>query len=314
MLAMMVLTLPLTVFAEPTGNLQLEESKKVYSSERITFGIQSSLVNGKAHELVYQNGHKLSELIWDIRNVLMLEGSVSALLSPSWGLRLNASVSSMVTKQDSTMDDYDWLLVGADWTHWSHHENTTLEKGLTFDVNLSQQLYSDEAGAFNINAIVGFKRDKWAWKAVGGSYIYSTFFLRDTTGTFANVPVGAYEQTVNAPYAGVSLSYREEDFSVFLSIAGSPFVYAETIDQHYLRSLTITDTFASGNMVNIDFSYTYHINTAASLSLSYAYQKYYENRGDANYNYYASGVQINGPYAGMDLTYHKAGFSANYSF
>jgi len=314
LLAMLAVMVPLNAFAGPSGNFQVEESKNAYSSKRITLGIQTGLANGVAHELVYQGGHKLSELIWDIKNVLMLEANVSALLSRSKGVRLNASISSMVKKQDSTMDDYDWFIVGADWTHWSHHENTTLEKGLTFDVSLSKRIFSNESGAFNFEGEIGFRRDNWRWSASGGSFVYSVAGFRDTTGVFANIPVISYEQTINTPYVGASASYREKDVSLYLRLAGSPMVFAETVDQHYLRSLTITDTFRSGKMVNVDVSGIWHMSKSVDLSINYSYVKYFEKKGDAHYNYYATGVQLYGPFAAMDLGYQTVGVGVSYSF
>jgi len=315
LLAMLAVMVPFTAVAGPSANFQVEESKEAYSSERFTLGLQTGLANGTAHELVYFGNHKLSELIWDIKNVFMVEGNVSALLVPSWGLRLNASVSSMVNKQDSTMDDYDWFIIGADWTHWSHHGNTTLERALTFDVNLSKSLYSDKSGAFQLNGELGFKRDNWRWSASGGSFIYSVAGFRDTTGVFANIPVISYEQTINTPYIGASASYREENFSLFFAVSGSPFVYAEAVDHHYLRNLVFTDTFSSGRMVNVDLSYAYHMTKALSFGIAYAYQNYDMNRGDTVVvNQVTGATSSSFDSAGMDLTYHKVGFGAAYTF
>jgi len=181
-------------------------------------------------------------------------------------------------------------------------------------VNLSKRIYASESGEFNFNAELGFKRDNWRWSASGGSFIYSTFAFRDTAGVFANIPVISYEQTINTPYVGATASYRDESFSLFLRVAGSPLVFAETVDQHYLRSLTITDTFSSGKMVNVDMSGTWHISGNVDLSMNYSYVKYYENRGDAHYNYYVTGVQLYGPFAAMALDYHTVGLGMSYSF
>lgn len=320
MLVIIIMFAPMSLYAEvkrgtPSGGYKVEDSKEVHRNNRIILAIQTGLANGEAHELVYEGSHKLSELTWDIKNVFMVGGSVTAVLYPAWGLKFNAGISSMVKKQDSTMDDYDWLNTNSPWTHWSHHENTKLEKALTIDASLSKSILSDDSGTFNMDVELGFKRENWGWTASGGTFIYSVATFRDTTGTFANVPGISYEQTINTPYIGASISYRESAYSVFLRVIGSPFVFAEAVDHHYLRSLVFTDTVSSGNMVGVDLSLVYHMSKNMNFNINYFYQKHYTNRGDTVIYNQATGVQTYDlDSVGMSLTYQMIGIGATYSF
>ena len=320
LLLILAMMLPIEAYAEwdaakDSGSYKYEERKNIYAGDRLTFGIYTGVMNGEAHELVYFGSHKLSELIWDIRNAYMLGASVNAVIAPSWGLKLNGSISSTITKSDSTMDDFDWLIIGADWTHWSHHDNTKLERGLAIDLNVSKEVYASKDGSFAMDVALGFKRDNWRWSAAGGTFIYSTFTFRDTVGVFANIPVISYEQTINTPYIGVSMNWHEGDFSLFTRVIGSIFVSADAVDHHYLRNLVFTDQFKSGKMIGIDLNWAYHLNEEMRCELIYSYQNYVTNRGDTSiYNQITGVVTVNPDTAGMSLSYHTIGLKFTYAF
>ena len=318
-LVIIVMLSPMSLYAEAergsvSGSYKVEDSKKVYRNGRITLNIQTGLANGEAHELVYSGSDKISELTWDIKNVFMAGGNITAVLYRPWGLKFNAGISSMVKKQDSIMDDYDWFIINGPWTDWSH-ENATLEKALTIDVSLSKSILSDDSGSFNMDVELGFKRENWKWVSFGGTYIYSVFGFRDATGTFPNVPGISYEQTINTPFIGASASFRKADFSLFLRVVGSPFVFTEAVDYHYSRGLVFTDTFSSGKMIGLDLSLAYHMSENMSVNINYFYQQHYRNRGDTVTYNQATGAQTYDPNnAGMSLTYQTIGIDMTYSF
>lgn len=311
----LALLLSMATSASADSAVETKQKASIFASRTVEFGIHTGLANVKAHELVYIGSYKLSELIWDTNNAFMVGGDVSATLAPSWGLKLNARLSTAIGKPDSTMDDYDWLVVGADWSDWSHHDNTDLKKGLTADVNLSANLYANKSKTFVLDALLGYKRDQWKWGSVGGSFIYSTFTFRDTIGTFANIPVISYEQTIDTPYIGMAFEWTERYLTLGVKIIGSRFANAKAVDHHFLRSIVFTDTFKRGNMIGGDFDLTYHATENASFNIFYSFQSYFENRGNAANFDQSTGITTyfqNG--AGMSLGYQTFGIGANYAF
>lgn len=231
-----------------------DNQDEINDDKKVEVGIHAGMTNVQGNERVYDKSHKVSELLWDTKQAYMLGANASVVLDTSKNLKFNASFSTAVAKGNSTMDDYDWLLVGADWTHWSHHENTTLEKGLIMDIGFSQAIHNNHEKGTNWDILFGFKKDQWRWQAVGGSYIYSSGpnSLRDTVGTFVNVPGITYEQTIETPYIGVAFDWKKERMRLGFKVIGSFLASAKTVDHHHLRDLTFTDNFKKGKMLGED--------------------------------------------------------------
>ncbi|MFO8025805.1 omptin family outer membrane protease, partial [Thiohalophilus sp.] len=87
------------------------------------------VAQGKANELVYgqpsrwPRDYRLSQLIWETRQLPILSAGVRA---RSDRVTFNLRGRLGIPAGDAVMDDYDWLDVNRDWTHWSHHEDTAV--------------------------------------------------------------------------------------------------------------------------------------------------------------------------------------------
>jgi len=259
----------------------VDSGQRIYDNARVTFDIRAGATHVQAHEYAYSGAYKLSELIWDTKTAYMAGGTASILLSPLRNIRFNASFSHNITKGNSVMDDYDWLVVGADWSHWSHHDNTKLEKGMVVDIGISSRLYSNDSGAVELGVLMGYRRDQWRWGAVGGSYVYTVLpGFRNTAGIFPNVPVINYEQTISTPYIGASFDWSEGNFSLTANMIGSPFVSAETVDHHYLRNLIFTTKPEKGSMFGGDIALSYRMTNNAKFGVFYSVQNFSQSRGN----------------------------------
>ncbi len=251
----------------------------VVVSGRMSLG----LANGDSGEYVYvpELGHKLSELNWGINDVYMLGlgGSVSPL---SW-LKLNADVWFKLNEGQGTMDDYDWFVLDYQYTDWSHHENVDLTKGLIFDINAELTFYQWERSKFF--GIAGFKYDNWKWEVHGGDYVYSSYYLYDTVGSFPDDALAiTYEQKFYTPYLGIGFSSDLDPTPITFSgrIIGSTLVSADSKDQHHMRDLVGEDEFESGKMVAFDLAGAYNFTKNFSIQLSYHFQRYYEIKDDGH--------------------------------
>lgn len=238
-------------------------------------------LDGEGKEAVFDNGHKLSELTWQLEDVYML--NLGGSVSPRPWITFNADVWFKITDGDGAMDDYDWLVRGYTYTHWSHHDDTDLTQGLMFDVNAAFTLV--QSAETTLLGIAGFKHDTWEWEARGGSYVYSTNALYDTVGTF---PAGAkaitYSQTYDTPYIGLGFDATLSSVRLFGRFIYSPFAMLDTEDTHHMRNLRIDGDFDATDLYGVDLGFGYAFTPKFSLLGSVHYQKYDRADGDYVYN------------------------------
>ena len=257
-----------------------------------SLGSSVGLVEGTASELVYYypNGRKfkLSELTWDLKDVVMagVHGSVGY----SRWLRLNLGVWSALNEGNGMMVDRDWAYAPTasaaflepndqNWTHESRHPDTSLDKGTIVDVNLS--VLALPAGPFSLRGIVGFKSDTWNWSSRGGTYVYSVEGFRDTTGAFpAGQQVITYEQQYSIPYIGVGASWAWPAFQLESHLLYSPLVSASDSDYHVLRGVLFEGDFSGGTYVGLGLNATWAFARHWSATLGVEYQSISEITGD----------------------------------
>jgi len=152
---------------------------------------------------------------------------------------------------------------------------------------------------------------------VGGSFIYSSGpnSLRDTVGTFVNVPVITYEQTIEAPYIGAAFDWKKERMTLGFKVIGSFLVSAKTVDHHHLRDLTFTDNFKKGKMLGGAVHFAYKVAENTNVGIAYRFQSYFENRGNSvTYDKLTGQRTLFVDSSGMSLNYQILEMSAVYNF
>lgn len=283
-----------------------------------TLGVSAGYLTGEATELVYWpdvNNHKASELTWNIDSLYML--GIDAELEFFERLTVNLEAWFKVTDGEGTMDDYDWQIVGGDWTDWSHHEDTDVTDAYMFDLSVGGAFYKTEKALFR--AIVGYKADNFGWEARGGDYVYSVSGFRDAKGSFPDGELGiSYEQTYSAFYLGLGTEVKVSNFKAEAKIIYAPYVYAEATDNHHMRNLVVYDTvdeFGEGNMIAIDVSGSYYFTDKLSLGLGITYQSYNTMTGDSEWHFRDDGtVYLSEDGAGMDLSFTMITTTLKYNF
>jgi outer membrane protease len=256
-----------------------------------SLGTSVGLVEGTASELVYYypNGRKfkLSELTWDLKDVVMagLHGSMGI----GRRFRLNLGVWSALTEGDGMMVDRDWAYAPGvaaflepndqNWTHESQHPDTSLDKGMIVDTNAN--IMALQAGPFSFHGILGLKYDTWKWSARGGTYVYSSEGFRDTAGSFpAGAQVITYEQQYLIPYAGLRVSGTWPAFQLESHLLYSPLVSASDSDYHVLRGVLFEGDFSGGTYVGLGLNATWAFARHWSATLGAEYQSISEITGD----------------------------------
>ncbi len=271
-------------------------------------------LTGQAHEYVYwqdQGGHTASELVWDIDSMVMI--GIGGTVKPLEWMSINGDVWFNIGDGDGNMVDYDWMVPGMDWTDRSTHDDTDVSTGFMFDMSL--ELTAFKTSSVSFNGILGFRRDVFEWKAMGGSYIYSSNGFRDTVGNFPDGELGiTYEQTFDVPYFGVGMVGDFDQFHFKAKFIASMFVSGEAIDHHHMRDLVTTDDFSGENMWAIDIAASYDITPSLGVEAAYFYESYDTMTGDSTWDFGPGNVSVLSDGAGADLEVSMFSLNLIYTF
>lgn len=261
-------------------------------------------LRGTSTENIYDptnKKNKVSQLDWNVQ-APTVGGRVA--FRPFDGLTVRGHVWTAIAG-DGNMRDRDWLWTdgyqgASSWTHESLHPNTKVPKAWQADTSLSYTLI--DAGDVAVTGIAGYRHYNVKYKAVGGTYLYSDYSWRDTTGVFPNVMGGSYEQWWDTPYLGVGAYYRSSDFSLSTEIYGSPVTFVRSSDFHALRSLNFQSNFTPAGMVGANIGIEYRVTPMFSLVGRLDYTRYIEARGNLKIYDYANGTsdRYRKPISGAD--------------
>jgi outer membrane protease len=253
----------------------------------VAFQASAGLLNGTAYERVYEYSpgyrYKLSELIWDLKNVAMVGGVASVKFYDM--VQLNFGGWFPANRGSGGMDDYDWMtLRTSEWTDWSTSD-VDVERAYVVDVNASVQVF--EIQGLVLRGILGYKRDDWKWKDFGGSYIYSSNpddprGFRDVRGDFGRETGIIYQQTYDIPYLGAGAGFVHGGFSADAYIRYSPLVQATDVDDHLMRDIHFEGTFRNGDYVGLGARAAYSFAFGLFLIGAVDYQAISEIIGDVD--------------------------------
>lgn len=252
---------------------------KNYKVESSSFDISTSILNGTSYEIVYQTDGKLSELIWNLDNINLLELDYNLILKND--IRINTRIKTNFTAETSTMEDFDWDsdfddVSNGEWTDYSKSD-TEVNEVYQFDFYFEFPAYSNSF--FNLYLLAGYKEDSFKWDAIGGEYIYSSSSFRDISGEFNDIATISYNQYFQTPYFGFSLNRDYKKAYMNAVIKYSAMVFANDEDTHHLRDLYFEEEFEWGEMLDFNFSISYKLSTDISFFSSFNYLKYYLNSG-----------------------------------
>ncbi|TAN38250.1 MAG: omptin family outer membrane protease [Verrucomicrobia bacterium] len=226
----------------------------VTSNAYVALSVQGSvgLLNGSALETVYTgvegSRYKVSELDWDIKNVVMVGANLSVTLhNQIW---LNAGLWGAATHGSGQMNDWDWLLgeQGSPWTDWSLSEVDVTRASL-LDLNVAVEVL--RVGDWGLRGIAGYKYNAWQWEDHGVRHIYSSNpavpggFRNDVAEENGHTGI-IYEQWFHIPYLGAGLNYTNGGWVVDGYALVGPYVIASDRDQHLNRRLLFEEDFSGG--------------------------------------------------------------------
>lgn len=256
----------------------------VVSNKYASLSVQGSvgLLNGSAVETVYTTvggaSYKLSELDWDIQNVVMMGANLSVVVQNQ--IWLNAGLWGAATHGSGQMNDWDWLLEeqGSPWTHWSLSD-VDITRASLLDLNVAVEVA--RIGALGVRGIAGYKYNAWRWEDHGVRHIYSVNggFRNDVAADDGGTGI-IYEQWFHIPYVGAGLNYTNGNWAVDAYALLGPYVVAKDRDQHLYRDLLFEEDFNGGQYYGAGVRATYNLSAGLFLSAALDGQMIPEIVGD----------------------------------
>jgi len=259
---------------------------------KISGAIGLGIANTRAREIVYytggegypdwEDGHKMSELIWETKNALMLGGEIS--VQALKRIYFNLAGWARISGGGAHMDDYDWLYEEYPdlWSDWSHSP-TTVDKGLILNGNIAYAFLKGER--LHLRLVGGFKFDNWKWRDKNGYYTYSSGGFRNDSGWFDSTTGIIYEQKFFIPYGGLAGDlYLFPTLSAGLHVYFSPYVWAQSDDDHVTRAMHIKDTFHGGRCLMIGAELKWKFFDPFYAMASFDWQEIPVIKGDSEYS------------------------------
>jgi outer membrane protease len=294
-------------FAE-TPNISKEKTGAAKISERVSLELYGGYLKGQSKEYVYdpRTGYMESELTWKIDEALVVGGTLNVRPFDWLTLRLGGWTPC---KSQNKMDDYDWQVSGqGDWSDWSTHSNTKLNRAYMIDAGLEARVASFGATPVfdkaSVSVLAGFRWFNVNWTAYGGSYIYSSNpGFRDVTGTDPDDEPGIdYEQWMETPYLGIGGTMSKGRWLIKAEVTGSFWGRARDKDNHFNRTLIFEEYYQNTAMLAGEVSLSYALTADVDLFGRFAYIKYYEAQAPTSMTNYSNGTTsyASGNAAGME--------------
>ncbi|MBX9759230.1 MAG: omptin family outer membrane protease [Beijerinckiaceae bacterium] len=299
------------------------------------------VMSARANETVYATrgdgsglppGARISQLNWTT------QASGMAGLTLGWNAlpltRIEASLYVPFSKNDSNMTDTDWLSADAlpNWTDQSRHPDTRGGRTYIADIKIARQFYAIDDFAFH--ALAGFRRTEMAWKAYGGTFVYTEASaddcaaygsrppsfnagsdFRNCAGAFDPVAQIAYRQAFNTPYLGLRGVYANGPWKVTGDLIGTPFVWSADTDVH-IGATAFKESFRQQGMVGANVQASYQFTPVFAFFVEADGQWYFNRKGESEAWDLATGDYTNyGPgSAGISLRTSRLAAGVKASF
>jgi len=252
----------------------------------------SGTLFGAAHEFVYDQNvstnYKVSELDWMFQPIFYYGTAVHVGLP--LGLYVQLSARSGVNALSGPMTDSDFLNGDGVKTLFSQSDNYT-EQALLTNLAFGAEIPVSAEFVLSFSASLDYSRFKWSARdgylqyppSTGHSYYFNSngTLVYGTeppwTSNVTKTPLYGtgivYEQQFLVPMAGASATYSPgTGFSIGASFSFSPFVFAQTTDNHMFRLINIYDSFSNGLLLEPAVDVTWELGRGASLRLSGRYR------------------------------------------
>lgn len=268
----------------------------LYQSERVAFGLDWHTSKGRTHELVFDNEHKVSELIWDIPYATMLDLKLNFPLTKSFAARLQAS--HLLDTGRGVMTDSDWDQPAYSYDNYMYsfsESRIELTTAKQYDAFLTYNLLNFQPRNPKSNELIGNTQDvkidfetgyrfkEWRWRAIGGYGLYNELGVGredDYFYTFSENETGIkYTHRIHMPLAGPHLTWRTDRLVFNFGALFTPFATSRDIDEHRLRNLVFKDNVDEMKYLELGSSLRYFVSKNFEANLGYTFEQLFEKRG-----------------------------------
>ncbi len=274
------------------------QDRDMLTSDRLSVSAYGGLLTGMAQEFVFDTtGNTISRLDWR-SSISVVGGEANIRIVDT--LKVHIGGYTSLGSGNGAMDDYDWLYTSSvsatssNWTHWSTSPNTQTLGARMLEADLRYQLLdwrTSRGERMTFDLLGGLRYTAMNWTANGGTYVYSTGgSFRNSTGALPDTPVISYEQNVYLPYIGLGTDWTNGRYETAAEITGTLFGWGNARDQHYLRTLEITQNFTSMAMISARFMAGYRVLPNVTLFGRLDYQQIFLTKAPGTYRDYGSGV------------------------
>jgi outer membrane protease len=199
---------------------------------KATVDIDSGLFWGTAHEYVLKDSEYLSHLEWQENwtPFVSLSGKINLA-----NFFVKAGIVFAIPGESGYAQDYDYFLIPqiTDVTNYSKH-TAYLDKHTDILALLGHMFY---LGRWTLSPVIGIVHRDRKWSAVDGYLQYAdigTILTENEPKVDYKGTILSYEQKMFFPVAGFRIDYKiNEMFSVALDGGVYPYIWAQTIDNHF---------------------------------------------------------------------------------
>lgn len=255
-----------------------------FSKYTIESGLYAGYLNIQSQEIVFGSGSdtdELSRLDWTADAVWVL-GAKGRLTNPKSRFHISLDgwtkiYAAGVKMVDRDFQDEEFPNLQTDI---SIHNNTKLHAALGIDLELgSDFLFSkNPKSSWSLGYLYGAKYAKVEWDAYGGKYSYDN---GEYVGHFpSSLKVISYTQNYLIPYLGLEANWKYDSCFNFRFFGKySCLGVIVTKDEHWLRSLTFTDTFRYVHYWIAGIEGVYRYTECLSANVKYSYDRLDREKG-----------------------------------
>ncbi|MDA3810181.1 MAG: omptin family outer membrane protease [Spirochaetaceae bacterium] len=308
--------------------LQSHDGILINEEDNVGFTIEPSFgyLKGETREIVYLHALTstyLSELIWDMKDILYAGASAS--INFKNRIYLNLGLWAAVNSGNGFMMDFDWISgeIESDgydrenWTRWSM-SSVDMVSSFIFDLNVSYDFLLNRDIKFS--AIFGYKSLYWDWS----DKVIDSFY----DGVADVIPVGIdgidYQLGLDIFYLGIGGGYFSKGFILDGRIIYSPFVFGGDHDHHILRNtfpdgsptyggIHFFDKILFGQYAAFSIKSGYSFSNNFTLTFQISAEYLFERRGDT-YIYDNLGNYKGKSPGEAGIQYQTISFSLNAAF
>lgn len=263
-------------------------------AQEATFGVGMGTISLHADEIVYENGDRLSHLVWTTSAAPLLTAGFDVRWPEGWHIGVDANLA---VSGSSYMADYDWQ--GAtkpatgfeDWTDRSLHPDTRLDFYASGRGAVGRGLVV--AGPVSVAASIGARYTAVRWTSWGGSYDYDSG--RDVGEFDPNERIISYEQRMPVGFVGLEANASSGawtlDGMAELGLALGP----KAIDDHWLRGLQFHDSYGVAPVLRVGADVSYAVSDKLALTFAASAEHLFAARGDTLMVEAATGAQTRFP-------------------